>query len=503
MKTFSKVFITGMFFCAAILSACNGDETIDSRSISVTKLTASPVLVTVPVGGLRAIQAEVTPLGANQMIYWKSDNPEIAEVGNGIIIGISPGVTTVTVISVEDANKKAEISVTVVPTAIPVEEISFGVASPLTVYLDEPFQLPLKILPLDATNRELLWKNSNPAVATVSETGLITPLMRGTTTLTILAASNVNITATLNVTVTLRYIALESIKLSAPDIKIRPGETYRATVTYVPADATNKNVSWSSSDEAIATVVNGVVTGVDVGNAVITVVSDAYPGIEAKLNVAVAADPDPFDVLVSAKGLWRFSDPSNIGRATIGQNLTPVLGTHASREITPLDGGRVRVGRSSYFVCQHGIPPSKSSYVTEYTMLFDFALPSLAQWRVFYWAKPQLGVHNDGGLYINASNRLGHGSYSTTFACAVNTYYRLIIVYKGDGFSHLYINGAFIHRFNNYGDDTKSLAPTIWFFTDGSSGYDIVMDVSTIAIWDRVLTDAEIAALGVAESEVF
>ena len=198
MKTSSiKALITSMFLCAAILTACNENEGITRKDIHVGKLTATPATVTVAVGGIRAIRAEITPQGANQMIYWKSANPEIAEVANGIIMGISPGSTTITVNSVEDATKKAEINVTVVPAPVPVEQILFNVESPLTVYTDETVQLTWEILPENATSREVLWKNTNPGVATVSETGVVTPVSTGGTALTVCAASDVNKFATL------------------------------------------------------------------------------------------------------------------------------------------------------------------------------------------------------------------------------------------------------------------------------------------------------------------
>jgi len=207
----------------------------------------------------------------------------------------------------------------------------------------------------------------------------------------------------------------------------------------------------------------------------------------------VAPEPDLCDVLASAKGLWRFSDPKHVDKASLGADLTSVV---AAGHIIPLEGGKVRVGANSYFSCRHGIPPSANGYVTEYTMLFDFALPTLGQWRVFYQAKP--GVENEGALYISTANRIGHGSYSS-FSVLSGVWYRLVVVYKGDGVSHLYIDGAFIHRFSNYGDHTKSLAQEIRFLSDGHKGYDNEIGISTIAIWDRALSDAEIAALGVTE----
>ena len=202
MKTSSiKTLITSALLCVAVLTACDENEGITRKDIRVEKLTATPVIVTVAVGGIRAIQAEITPKGANQMIYWKSANLEIAEVANGIITGISPGNTIITVNSVEDAGKKVEINVTVIPAPVPVEQILFDVTSPLTVYTDETVQLTWQVLPENATNREVLWRSNNPDIAAVSETGLITPVSTGATMLTVYAASNVNRFSTLVITV--------------------------------------------------------------------------------------------------------------------------------------------------------------------------------------------------------------------------------------------------------------------------------------------------------------
>ncbi|MDR1668202.1 MAG: Ig-like domain-containing protein [Bacteroidales bacterium] len=504
MKTFSMTtMMAGVMLCVTVLPACNSDESFTRedgvQNVEVGKLTASPVAVTVPVGGIRAIQAEITPQGANQMIYWKSADPEIAEVANGIIMGVAPGVTTVTVNSVEDASIKVEIAVTIVAAAIPVEEISFGAtASPLTVYLGEGnVQLTPQILPADATNQEILWKNSASEIATVSESGLITPLQRGTTTITICAASDVGKIATLDVTVTLRNIPVESLSFAETEVPLLLNATYTANVTVMPPDATNRDVIWSSGNDAVATVIDGVITGVAVGNTTITATSQADPLKQAFITVTVNEDPDPFEVLVSAKGLWRFSDAANLGKSSIGPALTPVVDYG---EITPLEGGKVRVGESSYFECTHGITPSPGSYVTTYTMLFDFSLPVIGPWCVFYQAQP--GDCDEGEVYVDYYGSLGHGSYS--LPVATDTWYRLVVVYdkNKDEDIHLYLDGAHFHSYiyvYNGSHETKELASTIRFLTDGWGGYDNELSISTIAIWDRVLSDAEIAALGGAE----
>jgi hypothetical protein len=128
-------------------------------------------------------------------------------------------------------------------------------------------------------------------------------------------------------------------------------------------------------------------------------------------------------------------------------------------------------------------------------MLFDFSVPDISKWRVFYQARP--GEEIEGEVYINGG-KLGHDSYSPT-AITANTNYRLVVVYEGSGDNHLYLDGESFFRYNGYGEATKKLMPTIRFLTDGWGGYDHEMTVSTIAIWDRALSAAEIKALDKAE----
>jgi len=66
-------------------------------------------------------------------------------------------------------------------------------------------------------------------------------------------------------------VAVESVSLDTTAVTIAPGEKYTLTATVLPADATDKSVSWSSSEEGVATVNDGVVTAVAVGTTTITV----------------------------------------------------------------------------------------------------------------------------------------------------------------------------------------------------------------------------------------
>ena len=97
------------------------------------------------------------------------------------------------------------------------------------------------------------------------------------------------------VTVTASPIRVQSVKISLEPgdkaVKIKPDKTYQLTATVLPRDATNKGVSWKSSDEKIATVdADGKVTTVSIGNATITVTTDDG-GKEASTSVMVSPDP--------------------------------------------------------------------------------------------------------------------------------------------------------------------------------------------------------------------
>ena len=84
-------------------------------------------------------------------------------------------------------------------------------------------------------------------------------------------------------------VELEGITLNKSSLNMETGNTETLTVTYTPADATNKTVSWSTSNSSVATVTNGVVTAVSAGTAVVTATSAVDSGITASCTVTVTA----------------------------------------------------------------------------------------------------------------------------------------------------------------------------------------------------------------------
>ena len=138
--------------------------------------------------------------------------------------------------------------------------------SSITVEEKETYQLTATVLPADATNQNVAWESSNNEVATVVN-GLVTAIAAGEATITVTTEDG-SFTATCTVTV---IVSATSVTLNESSITLDEKETYQLTATILPANATDKNVTWKSSNNEVATVVNGLVTAVAAGSATITV----------------------------------------------------------------------------------------------------------------------------------------------------------------------------------------------------------------------------------------
>lgn len=155
-------------------------------------------------------------------------------------------------------------------TNAPVVAVTGVSVSPTTatVGLGTTQQLNATIAPANATNQNVIWTSSNTAVATVNASGLVTAVATGTATITVKTVDG-NKTATSAITVS--TIPVSSVSVSPTTASLYAGNTQQLTATVSPTNATNKNVTWSSSNTAIATVnSSGLVTAVAAGTASIT-----------------------------------------------------------------------------------------------------------------------------------------------------------------------------------------------------------------------------------------
>ena len=130
--------------------------------------------------------------------------------------------------------------------------------------------LTATVSPSNATNKTITWSSSNTSVATVSN-GVVKAVGFGTATIT--AKSNNGKTASCSVTV--NPIAVSSVSLNKTSLSFTgTGSSQTLTATVSPSNATNKTLTWSSSNTSVATVSNGVVKAVGFGTATITAKSN-------------------------------------------------------------------------------------------------------------------------------------------------------------------------------------------------------------------------------------
>lgn len=135
------------------------------------------------------------------------------------------------------------------------------------------------------------WRSDNEAVAAVSTEGVVTAIKAGTAAITASVIGQPAIQAACVITVKgSSETAVTKLTLSRTTAELKAGETMTLTCTIEPANATNKELIWSSSDETVATVdAAGKVTALKAGTAAITVSSRATPDVKATCEVTVTA----------------------------------------------------------------------------------------------------------------------------------------------------------------------------------------------------------------------
>lgn len=205
-----------------------------------------------------------------------SSNPEIASVSNsGWVNPKAVGTTVITATTVQ-GGKTAAITIKVKKNVEPVVPTNIVLCeTSLNLNLEENTSAHLTaIVTPDNATYSLTWSSSNADVATVDDKGNVLAVGKGTCTITVSTQNGK--TATCIVTVTSSeptpVVNVDSVTLDVEEKSLNINESFVLHAVINPEDATNKNVTWSSSDETVATVDgNGKVTAVGKGTAEITV----------------------------------------------------------------------------------------------------------------------------------------------------------------------------------------------------------------------------------------
>ena len=204
-------------------------------------------------------RAEVDPIEAVLPdIQWSSSDTDIVAVRNGTIYGQSVGEATITA---KCGNQKVSCVVTV---EIPLEEIRLD-QHDTVLAIGEALTLTARPEPEDTTRFDAVWSTSDPAVATVSEDGIVTGIAPGTAVITVSCGG-----ITDDCTIRIGYHA-EVVQLDRNAISLAIGQTYKLAPSIYPGTDVIDQMEFRSSNPAVVTVAkDGTVTAVAAGTATIT-----------------------------------------------------------------------------------------------------------------------------------------------------------------------------------------------------------------------------------------
>ena len=235
--------------------------TVKKAVIAVTSITLNKAELSLNKGAEETLVATVSPDNAtDKTVTWSSGDATVASVDeSGKVMALKGGEAVVTATAGE---KTATCKVTVI---VPVEDVTLDKSS-VTVEVGQTATLVATISPDDATDKTVEWSTSDAAIATV-ENGVVTAVKDGTAAIMASAGGKA---ASCEVTVVKQVVQVTSVTLSKSSLELKKGQSETLVATVKPDDASDKNVSWSSSDNSIASVEDGKVTALKSGKATIT-----------------------------------------------------------------------------------------------------------------------------------------------------------------------------------------------------------------------------------------
>ena len=232
-------------------------------TVAVTSVTLNQSSLVMVEGDTQTLTATVNPSDAtDKTVTWASSDAQVASVAGGKVTAVKEGTATITA---SCGGKSATCAVTVQKKTVPVSSVSLSKTA-LTITEGESATLTATVNPTDATEQTVTWKSSDTAVATV-DGGKVTAVKPGSATIT---ASCGGQSATCAVTVEKKVIPVSVITLNKTEVTLKQNETFQLTATVAPDDATDKTVTWTSSDATVATVTDGLVKALKEGTATVT-----------------------------------------------------------------------------------------------------------------------------------------------------------------------------------------------------------------------------------------
>ena len=313
---FSKISVMVMIGFAPVITSC--DEFLGTEDnptpapevhISGIEITGEGIVdgeVTLVEGTTLQLSASITPLDTKELeIEWSSNKESIVTVSEtGLVTAVKKGTATVMVKSKVKSSVYDKLKVKVV--GAPIEGLTIirndGVEienREISLLEGDKLTLKYKISPKGSNDTSVIWVSSDPEVASVTDNGLVDALKEGNALITCISKADTDIKDFVTIHVVAAAIPVETVTLDKTSLELNIGTTEVLVATIAPTNATDKTVTWTSSNESVATVdASGKVTAIAEGSATITVTTkDGSKTATCEITVvkSINVNNDPID----------------------------------------------------------------------------------------------------------------------------------------------------------------------------------------------------------------
>ena len=336
------VSVVGQGTTATLTAVASGSAQITATatngSLSATAIAAVQVIPVVRqisvVTTLSSLtvgqQVRATPTitgdsAASRALTWTSSDATLASVdSSGLIVAIAPGTVTIRATSVATPTVSGSVALTI--TAAPrVRTITVSPAAD-SALIGQSRAFVATVSADSGVVRTVVWRSSTPSVATIDNTGRVTAVGAGSTTITALAVADSTVRATAILSVRAPVVRSVSFTLAS---SVAVGRTVDAVPTVVADSGADVRMTWSSSTPAIAQIdASGRVTAISAGTTTITLRSVAVPAVSRSATLSVVAPP--------FTSVWN-SYPVGAGGAVTSTNINGLVATN-SDVVTLHDG---------------------------------------------------------------------------------------------------------------------------------------------------------------------
>ena len=277
MKRLVTLFFAAFLGFLQIWSCSEKEQDIPVTAISISQPAAEMVI-----GESITLKATISPSNATEReIMWASSKQSVASVDqSGKVVAVAVGTSTITATA---GGKIGSCLVTVSKGYVAVTSVSLDKASLSSMKVGESVTLTATVKPDDATDNSVTWSTSDASIATVNN-GKVTASKAGTATITVTTKDQAK-TATCAITVVQQ---VSSVSLNTSSLTLNEGEDAILIPSVNPEDASDKALTWSSSDSMVAIVdESGKVTAISKGSATIKAEAKDGSGKYATCKVTV------------------------------------------------------------------------------------------------------------------------------------------------------------------------------------------------------------------------